>query len=401
MRALIGSLVLAMLATPVLAAVEREDVIMLGADGRDYTSYKTLRSDLSERLLYLGPDESPADALFIVPSDYQSTRLADGGTRLRFDSGSYAIMNTGRFDAEVGRADNGDLVFTSWNGITRADGHLGKWNSPDDFASFAYSWVLPANIEVVSYRANRPGDWMQRGRTLSWHGENVNDIAFTIRYRVTPVGPATPTPARETPPPGKSEPSTHRELPLPKRQRMTAPRTRLQNAPATSIVAPEPAAEPVTQPEPAPAKPAAAKPEPDRSAEPVVADTPPSPAPETTATPADDGPRSVRLSSVVILSNGKPRVTARGHTVLDRLAAALGAAGPDSVLVIGPHIADSRDTGGSAAQAARVADYLGGHGVTPERIDIRPGPVQGAQDGRSVEIRVTPGTALDRFRAPD
>ncbi|GAB3674437.1 hypothetical protein [Salinisphaera aquimarina] len=353
------TVLLAGFALPALAAVEREDIIMLAADGRHFTSYKTLRSDLSARVLYLGPDEAPDDALFIVPSDYQSTALDNGGTQLRFDSGSYAIMSTGRFDDEISRADNGERIFSSWNGVTRSDGHLGKWNSPDDFASFAYSWVVPDNIDIVSYRANRSGKWQQRGNTLSWRGEQVNDIAFTIRYRVNDVaGAAAPSQPKKTAPAAPSA-----ELPLPKRQRMTTPGTALKTEPPTPIA---------TAP--------------------------------TTASPAADvdenlgpEPHSVSLDSVVILANGRPRITARGHNVLDRLAAALAQGEAENITVTGPPIADSRDTGGSAAQAARVADYLGTHGVDGDKIGIRPGNVEGKRDGRSVEIRVTPGNALRGF----
>ncbi len=371
----LGALVVLTCATSsALADVQREDVIVLNANGRDFTSYKTLRSDLSQRLLYLDADEPPEQAMYIVPSDYKVTKLADGASRLLFSSGSYAIMNTGRFDSEVSRADNGDLVFASWDGVTRSDGHLGKWNSPDDFDSFAYSWIVPANIKIVSYRANRPGEWDKRGETLSWHGEQVNDIAFTIRYRVEDTASAAPSIAPTEPTPAATPeraPEPTLPLPLPKRQRMSAPTAELETAP------PAPMSEQRTASETPATRPAA-----------------------TTTTPAsaDPGPRSIRLASIVILANGKPLITARGHVVLDRLAATLDSGKADTIVVTGPHIANSRDTGGSAAQAARVADYLGTHGVDGG-IDIRPGDVQGSSDGREVEITVTPGSALADFSA--
>ena len=175
-------------------------------------------------MLYLGPDEAPGDNVYIVPSDYRTSEGPDGGMRLRFDTGSYAVMDTGRFtDDRLRRSDDGTYVFTSWDGDTRADGHHGKWNAPDDFDSFAYTWVVPASIEIVDYSANRRGDWSHQGRNLTWRGEDVNDITFRIRYRVEAAAqtggpPATSANASEAT--TESAADTAPFQPVPKRQRM-------------------------------------------------------------------------------------------------------------------------------------------------------------------------------------
>jgi outer membrane protein OmpA-like peptidoglycan-associated protein len=368
-------LVLAACATQALAAVEREDIIVMGANGLNFTSYKTLRSDLAERVLYLGPDEAPDDAVFIVPADYESTPLDDGGTRLHFKSGSFALMNTGAFDAEVERNDNNVYVFNSWDGVTRSDGHLGKWNAPDDFASFSYTWVLPRNIDILAYEANRSGTWEKRENTLNWTGKQVNDIAFTIRYRVNPAQGAAASAG--TPPVSKRRPaSSQAAAPAPassdlSRSKLeTSPSRSFDNAPAEQTQAPA-QPEPESQPQAEPAAPT-----------------------------VDGKPRSIELMKVVELDKGRPQVTSRGQRVLRRLAGALASDQVQRVVVHGPSFTDSRDTGGSVAQAARVSDFLAAHGVPDSKIEIRAGERADDADGSRVEISVTPGGLLDEF-SPD
>jgi outer membrane protein OmpA-like peptidoglycan-associated protein len=368
-----ATLLLAACATQALAAVEREDIIVLGADGLHYTSYKTLRSDLAERVLYLGPDEAPSDAVFIVPADYESTPLDDGGTRLHFQSGSFALMNTGAFDAEIERNANNVYVFNSWDGVTRGDGHLGKWNAPDDFASFSYTWVLPRNIDILAYEANRAGTWEKRENTLNWTGKQVNDIAFTIRYRVNPAAEGARAPQvadNEAPaqPPQNQQP----QQPAPAQRPSDMAAVELETAPPGSFDGTPPSSFDSEQP----------------ASDAELA--------QESAAP-DASPRSVQLASVVTLADGRPQVTARGRRVLRRLAGALATDRTQSVVIHGPTFADSRDTGGSVAQAARVSDFLAAHGVAEARIDIRAGEREDNATGDEIEITVAPGGLLDEF----
>lgn len=368
-RRVTATLLLAAWATQSLAAVEREDIIILRADGLHYTSYKTLRSDLAERILYLGPDEAPENAVFIVPDDYESTPLDDDGTRLHFKSGSFALMNTGAFDGEVERRANNVHVFNSWDGVTRADGHLGKWNAPNDFASFSYTWVMPRNIDILAYKANREGRWEKQANTLNWTGKQVNDIAFTIRYRVNNPdtdGAAQPAPAR---PPQRAAPP----FAPPRPQR---PFNDLETAPSTSFAdRPQPATPPA---------------QPQSSAQPEPATTP-------DASSTSGETRSVRLDNVVTLTNERPQITTQGKTVLRRLAGTLATDATQRVVIHGPGFTQSRDTGGSVAQAARTSDFLVAHGVTESRIEIRAGERSDSADSRAIEITVAPGTLLDGF----
>lgn len=373
------------------ARVEREDIIVLGADGLQYTSYKTLRSDLAERVLYLGPDEAPEDAVFIVPSEYEATPLDDGGTRLHFKSGSFALMYTGVFDSEVERQPNGVRVFSSWDGVTRSDGHLGKWNAPDDFASFSYTWVVPRNIEILAYEANREGTWERRENTLNWTGKQVNDIAFTIRYRVaepTPAATSAQAQAPQTPqPPSKPAPQGVPAQGIPLRREPGTgfdPLNGLRVEPRAGFA-----------PNMAPARAPAAKPAPET--EPVAPEPAQAPA---SSSDVDPAPREVTLDGVVTLgADGRPQITKDGKTRLRRLADRLSVAATQRVVVTGPDFQESRDTGGSVAQAARVSDYLDGHGVNGDLIDIRAGAQRAEASGRTVTITVEPGGLLEGYSA--
>lgn len=425
---LAGAAVLASATLPADAAVEREDLLILDADGRHYTSYKTLRSDLAERVLYLGPDEAPGDNLYIVPSNYRRSDDPDGGTQLRFDTGSYAVMGTGRFsDDELRRGDDGVYVFTSWDGRRRADGHHGKWNEPNDFDSFAYTWVVPASVEIVDYSANRSGDWSHQGRNLTWRGEDVNDITFRIRYRVDAAqsagtASAPPVHASEsgTKPTGETEPFQ----PVPKRQRMaigSRSDTRVADVsrPSADPGRPAPQAVPAEHPSASPLETTPIE-IPNLQTEPAAA-LAPMPSDDTTAGPSapqppseagrkrsgaatDDGggaaseaPDGIALESVVVLAGARPTITARGQVVLDRLARRLAERAARQVTVTGPAIENTRDMGGSAAQAARVADYLANHGLVSDTVDSRAGTTRSAHGASTVRVTTEPDAALAGF----
>lgn len=175
--------VLALIAASAAADVSREEILVLNADGESYTVYKTLRSDLPGRALFLAEGESVEDYVYIHPADYRQ-ETTDDGTRLVFDSGDYALMRADRFrDWQLTDNPDGSTTFHSWDGRELDNGHYGKWNSPDPFAHFSYVWILPANIEVLDAQSNRDGNWQQRGRTLAWRGEQINDLTFRIRFQ--------------------------------------------------------------------------------------------------------------------------------------------------------------------------------------------------------------------------
>lgn len=166
------------------ADVAREDIIFLAQDGRHFTAYKTLRSDLPKRTVTLSPGETTDDLIYFDPAKYQSEKH-NNDTYLTINGGDYALLRHGAFsDTELKTQSDGSYRFDSWNGKKLPNGHFGKWNTPEPFTRFSYAWVVPENIDIIKYSANQKGNWTLRGNTLVWSGENVNNLGFSITYRV-------------------------------------------------------------------------------------------------------------------------------------------------------------------------------------------------------------------------
>jgi len=163
--------------------VVREDIVFLQPDGKHYTAYKTLRSDIPKRQLLLDSENALGELLYFYPEDYKKKKV-DQGLMLEFEQGNYTMMRTGELDeVDISVDEDGMHTFHSWDGREGPDGHYGKWNSPNPFAHFTYIWAAPEGIEILDYMSNRQGKWVESGNTLAWFGQDVNDITFTIRYR--------------------------------------------------------------------------------------------------------------------------------------------------------------------------------------------------------------------------
>lgn len=54
-----------------------------------------------------------------------------------------------------------------------------------DFGKMKYSWFIPDNVEIISYKANRTGEWTasERGITFVGNGEH-SDYEFEVVYRL-------------------------------------------------------------------------------------------------------------------------------------------------------------------------------------------------------------------------
>jgi chemotaxis protein MotB len=168
----------------VAAEVVKETVIFLQEDGRNYLSYTTARTDWPSYDLHLQKERTLEDYLYIYPNEYQWDTEGDSESNLlRFSQSDYALIQPGSWSAEVKQDRNGIYRFTSSSGYRRSDGHFGYWTKPGDFEQFVYVWVIPANFELLSYKANRSGEWVKRHNTLAYYGKGVNDLIFDISYR--------------------------------------------------------------------------------------------------------------------------------------------------------------------------------------------------------------------------
>jgi hypothetical protein len=56
------------------------------------------------------------------------------------------------------------------------------------YDKFRFSWFVPGNIEIISYKSNRPGSWVNNGNGITFTGEKgINNVLFEISYRLKNV----------------------------------------------------------------------------------------------------------------------------------------------------------------------------------------------------------------------
>ncbi len=161
-----------------------ENMIFLQDDGRSYLLHRTMRTDWDAYNFHVDKKLKLDDFYYIYPNDFKWDGESSADTNiLKFTQGTFVVMYPGRFEKEVTVDDKGVYIFNSWDGSQREDGLFGLWNSPGDFTRFVYTWVFPEHFEVLDYKSNRDGQWVTRNNTVSYFGENVNSLTFTIRYR--------------------------------------------------------------------------------------------------------------------------------------------------------------------------------------------------------------------------
>ncbi|RFC49008.1 MAG: Flagellar motor protein MotB [Verrucomicrobia bacterium] len=171
------------------ARTAAENIFFIKPDGITYLNYSTTRSDYPNYSLFLKKDETDASFDYIYPNEYRFDSKSEAERNvLLFDQGSYATMRPGRLADRV-TVDKGVYTFVNWEESKNPKlpgGYYGEWTSPNDFAQYVYVWVLPDNLEIVSFEANQPeekGTWQLRRNTLAWFGRDVNNIVFKIQYR--------------------------------------------------------------------------------------------------------------------------------------------------------------------------------------------------------------------------
>lgn len=166
-----------------------ELLFFIGADGHTGVVYDTMRTDWSSFNRYLPKGTTPDDFLYIFPNDFTVDTTSDATSDIfRFPGGSFALLSevdlaNRKKGPSVTVEPDGTHVLRSWDGRKETNGHFGAWIAPGSFERYAFAVVLPETFEFVSYEANRDGEWVKRRNTLAFFGRNVNDLAFTVRYR--------------------------------------------------------------------------------------------------------------------------------------------------------------------------------------------------------------------------
>ena len=174
-------------------SVVSEKIIFLNEDGTNYVRYDTVRTDYPSYDIWFekGQVESPAqhlkDYLYIYPDKYSwDVNSQQDYDLFKIASGTYATLVQNKLinNADIRLDENGIYTYSNWDGKTKTpENNYGVWNSPENFTQLVYAWVFPQNFNVISYKANRPGNWVKRNNTITYYGYNVNDLVFTIKYQ--------------------------------------------------------------------------------------------------------------------------------------------------------------------------------------------------------------------------
>lgn len=175
---------------PLAAQVSSETIYFVQPDGRSYLLERSLRTPASSHRFFVDKAISRDDLRHVEPQDFSwDDRSREDLNILTFDSGGFTVIFPGTLDApRLEEKADGVFLYRSWDGRRNTDGRFGFWYSPNDFDAFSYTWIFPDNIELLSHRSNREGDWVRRGQAVSFYASDVNNLTFEIEYRVMPVG---------------------------------------------------------------------------------------------------------------------------------------------------------------------------------------------------------------------
>lgn len=180
---------LSAMASPVVS----EKIIFLNEDGKNYVRYDTTRTDHKSYDIWFKKEniqlseQHLKNFLYLYPNEHKwDSKTQPAYDLMKIASGSYATLVQGKLDnnTELNIGADGIYTYTNWDGETRtSENHYGIWNKPDAFSHLVYAWVFPRNFKIISYKANRKGDWVKRNNTITYYGRNVNDLIFTIKYQ--------------------------------------------------------------------------------------------------------------------------------------------------------------------------------------------------------------------------
>jgi len=164
--------------------VVSENLIHLQDNGKAYILHRTMRSNWPAYEFHIDKSTALDQFYYISPNEFKWDDETHSATNtLNFSQGDFVVMYPGEFSTEVTVDESGVYTFESWDGTTQDDGLFGFWNKPGDFSSFAYVWIFPADLELISYESNRDGEWTERNNTVAYFGEDVNSLTFKIKYR--------------------------------------------------------------------------------------------------------------------------------------------------------------------------------------------------------------------------
>ncbi len=173
------------LASPLQAGVVSETLLFLEPDGERYLLLRSIHSDSETHRFHLPKSVHREDLLYVSPPDYLWDETLHDRNTLAFNSGGFSLIYRQRFnDSELSTTPDGEHLYRSAPEKPDSHGHYGYWYAPGNFDRYSYGWIVPPNIEILSFKSNVQGQWTRRTRGIGFHAHDTNDITFEIRYRV-------------------------------------------------------------------------------------------------------------------------------------------------------------------------------------------------------------------------
>ena len=164
-----------------------ERIHYLKANGKSYLQYQSLKTDVPSINAGIPKGKDPATYYqYLFPNEYEFERTNySHADLLKFQGSNYSSIVEDEFSPdELTIDENG--VYTYSQAKKGMDGHYGVYWSDHygrGFSKLAYVWIIPEDFEFISYDVNREGEWVERGNSLSFFGEDVNDLLFKIKYQ--------------------------------------------------------------------------------------------------------------------------------------------------------------------------------------------------------------------------
>lgn len=168
---------------------ECETIFFIEADGVSYKKYVDIRTDNSSpspRIFNnIKKGKNPkSHYLYVNPKDYEFKEIPHKSYNLMiFNGNHYSFMEKGNLldDGEM-TLTNGQFNFSNY-AQEESRGYKGYYWQGGIFTKFSFTWIFPPNFRILKNTCNQKGDWVINGNTLSFYGEEINNLVFDIQYQ--------------------------------------------------------------------------------------------------------------------------------------------------------------------------------------------------------------------------
>lgn len=164
-----------------------ESIFYFEEDGISYSNYNGLRSNNQTINIGYPRNEDPQTYFsYLYPKNYTISNGDNPHLKLlNFQGGNYASIINDKLN-ENNLTIDGDGLYTFKMRKLVHNGNYGfYWLTPygNGYESFTYVWILPENFEFVDYSCNQEGTWVKRKNSITFYGQYINNILFTIKYK--------------------------------------------------------------------------------------------------------------------------------------------------------------------------------------------------------------------------